>query len=44
MFSLSYGFDGLFDTSVDEFVLHALLDQLDELLAHLVTSERLSDG
>ena len=42
--ALANCFDSFLDTAVDQLVLHALLDQLDQLFAHLVAGQWVSDG
>ena len=42
-FALTDGLDSLFDATVDELLLHALLDQLDQFLAHLVAGQGVSN-
>ena len=38
------GLDGLLDSALDGLVLHALLDEFNQLLGELVAGEGLSDG
>lgn len=42
-FAFTDGLDCLLDSAVDQLVFHALLDQLDQFLAHFVTGKRLGD-
>ena len=42
-FSFADSFDSLFDTTMDQLILHSFLNQLNEFLAHLITSKWVSN-
>ena len=42
-FAFSDGFDGFFDATVNQLVLHTFLYKLDQLFAHFVAGERVCD-
>jgi len=44
LIALGDGLDGFLDPALDGLVLHALLDELDELLGKLLAGEGLGDG